>query len=182
MMRIFHTCKFHFSINLNFLLYVFWNLHAYFINVTFQTLGEKGHFPTNQFSITCWAQLVIDYIIIFMSTNSTWLVSDLNLVDFSTRLVSLQRWSSLPIDHWFLFLINSQSSHNGDIHFPKISSSIMLTASLFWLALFMDGWMLENLMDEIMFVFSTIVQLWFHFRFNLIVIFYNFVVTSFQLW
>jgi len=47
----------------------------------------------------------------------------------------------------------------------------MLIASLSWLALFMDGWMLENLMDEIMLVFSTIVQLWFDFKFNLIATF-----------
>jgi hypothetical protein len=104
----FHTCKFLLSINLNFLLYVFWNLHAYFINITLKTLGEKGLLLANQFSITCWAQLAINKMIIFTSTNSMWPISHLNLVDFSTRLVSVQRWPSLPIDHWFLFLINSR--------------------------------------------------------------------------
>jgi hypothetical protein len=43
----------------------------------------------------------------------------------------------------------------------------------------MDGGMLEILMDEIMFVFSTIVQLRFDFKFNLIAFFYNFVMISF---
>jgi len=47
----------------------------------------------------------------------------------------------------------------------------MSITSLFWLALFMDGWMLEILMDENMSMFSIIVQLWFDFKFDLIAIF-----------
>jgi hypothetical protein len=68
-------------------------------------------------------------------------------------------------------VINSLSNYNGEIHFQNLLGSNMWTSSLSWLALFMDGWMLENLMDEIMLVFSTIVQLWFDFKFNLIATF-----------
>jgi hypothetical protein len=35
----------------------------------------------------------------------------------------------------------------------------------------MDGWVLEILMDEIMSMFSIRVQIWFDFKFNLIVFF-----------
>jgi hypothetical protein len=62
-------------------------------------------------------------------------------------------------------------SYGAEIHFQNLLGSIMSTASLSCLALFMDGWMLEILMDEIMSVFSTLVQLWFDFKFNLIAIF-----------
>jgi hypothetical protein len=52
------------------------------------TLGEKCYFLTNQFLISCWAQLALDCINIFISTNSTWPASHLNLANFLTKLVS----------------------------------------------------------------------------------------------
>jgi hypothetical protein len=53
-------------------------------------LGEKNHFLTNQFLIACQVQLALDYIIIFIFKKSTRPISHLNLVDFSTRLVSVR--------------------------------------------------------------------------------------------
>jgi hypothetical protein len=43
--------------------------------VTHDTLRQIPHFLTNQFLATCQAQLALNYIIIFISTNSTWLAS-----------------------------------------------------------------------------------------------------------
>jgi hypothetical protein len=123
-----------------------------------QALGEKFHFLTNQFLVACRVQLAIDCKIIFISTNFTWPTSHLNLVDFSTRLVSVCCWPSIPIDHWFLFLINKfvvklwlRNPLSKFVRLYNVDRFIILVT------LFMDGWMLEILMDEVMFMFSTIV-------------------------
>jgi hypothetical protein len=67
-----------------------------FIHMTY--IRRKRPFFNHYFLTTCWIQLALDCIIIFISINSTWPTSHLNLVDFSIRLVSVRHWPLLLID------------------------------------------------------------------------------------